>query len=371
MKNWKLLFITGSVLLAGCIKKDQKASGYTYELEVLKRNYALILGNEIDDFTEATQLMVQRTIEFTSIPIATKFNLLRTTFIDYSKAYSRYLLIEDEAPLFLDYYNQSSPLYSDYIVPGFIDYTVADANGGAVNNTTLLPVINTATIKSIENRPQRKRLTGFAPIEFLLWGEDFSLTQPGQRSHQDYSTHPARERRKLLLRSMVQSDAENIYNLKTLADKNTFLSKSPMEFYQSFSLAFQNYLKIDIAERGIEAPINLSNSTADYDRTPFGDFSIQLLQEMIGFGLYLVDHEDPDDQTNYWLRDLFNDLEKGAGDEIYERLSTLNFKIMGIEANMDQIKAGTDKSNLLNIASELKSIASEIESLSTKIKGYR
>lgn len=67
----------------------------------------------------------------------------------------------------------------------FIDYVKGQPKSGLIFNTSVL--ITKETIKGKDQVSDEADVTtGFHAIEFLLWGQDFSDSQPGQRSFKDF-----------------------------------------------------------------------------------------------------------------------------------------------------------------------------------------
>lgn len=67
----------------------------------------------------------------------------------------------------------------------FIDYVKGKPNGGLINN----PEIEISTKSILENdqvTDEADVTTGWHAIEFLLWGQDFNASGPGQRSFEDF-----------------------------------------------------------------------------------------------------------------------------------------------------------------------------------------
>lgn len=69
----------------------------------------------------------------------------------------------------------------------YVDYIKDNPNAGIINRPDLYPTINKALIESLNESGGETNIScGFHAIEFLLWGQDFSLTTPGMRSFTDY-----------------------------------------------------------------------------------------------------------------------------------------------------------------------------------------
>ncbi len=83
----------------------------------------------------------------------------------------------------------------------YIDYVVGAPNAGIINNPIEFPVISKALLSSLNELDGEKNIsTGYHAIEFLLWGQDLSLTGPGSRSYTDYTTMKNADRRGEYLR---------------------------------------------------------------------------------------------------------------------------------------------------------------------------
>ncbi|MES2527329.1 MAG: imelysin family protein [Bdellovibrionota bacterium] len=78
----------------------------------------------------------------------------------------------------------------------YIDYVAGKPNAGIINDLQNYPVINKELLESLNELDGEKNIsTGYHGIEFLLWGQDFSATGPGNRSFEDYTTGTNANRR--------------------------------------------------------------------------------------------------------------------------------------------------------------------------------
>jgi putative iron-regulated protein len=66
-----------------------------------------------------------------------------------------------------------------------IDYVKGNMKAGIINNSKI-DISKTAILKHDQATDETDVTTGWHAIEFLLWGQDFSTTGPGQRSVKDY-----------------------------------------------------------------------------------------------------------------------------------------------------------------------------------------
>lgn len=97
----------------------------------------------------------------------------------------------------------------------FIDYVKGAAKSGIVNN----PKIKITADSILENDQvddEADVTTGWHAIEFLLWGQDFSVTGPGNRPASDYAAGKGNnDRRRLYLKTVTD---QLVGNLSGLAD---------------------------------------------------------------------------------------------------------------------------------------------------------
>lgn len=97
----------------------------------------------------------------------------------------------------------------------YIDYVAGRPNAGIINDLTNYPSVTRDLLISLnENDGEKNISTGYHGIEFLLWGQDFSATGPGQRSFEDYTTAPNAERRSQYLNLIADLLVEHVAGLE-------------------------------------------------------------------------------------------------------------------------------------------------------------
>jgi putative iron-regulated protein len=101
----------------------------------------------------------------------------------------------DNAQTGVEGYINAWPLDESYI-----DYVVGQENAGIINNQKDYPVISKEVLLSLNGRDGEANVaTGYHAIEFLLWGQDLSITGPGERSYTDFTQNAERRRTYLKL----------------------------------------------------------------------------------------------------------------------------------------------------------------------------
>jgi putative iron-regulated protein len=96
----------------------------------------------------------------------------------------------------------------------YVDGVVGDTNAGIVNDTAEYPQITQdVLVEANEEGGETNISTGWHAIEFLLWGQDTVVGQPGQRPVTDYTTAPNAARRATYLTTaadLLVSDLETV-----------------------------------------------------------------------------------------------------------------------------------------------------------------
>lgn len=90
---------------------------------------------------------------------------------------------------------------------GYIDYVQGNAEAGIINNPKLYPQITKDLLISMNEKDGERNIsTGYHAIEFLLWGQDQSLSHAGGRTFEDYVVKkaPNAERRALYLKLLAE-----------------------------------------------------------------------------------------------------------------------------------------------------------------------
>lgn len=90
---------------------------------------------------------------------------------------------------------------------GYIDYVQGNAEAGIINNPKLYPQITKDILIAMNEKDGERNIsTGYHAIEFLLWGQDLSLSHAGGRTFEDYVVNkaPNAERRGTYLKLLAE-----------------------------------------------------------------------------------------------------------------------------------------------------------------------
>ena len=98
----------------------------------------------------------------------------------------------------------------------YIDYTVGSPETGIINNIAEFPEVTKELLVSLNELDGEKNIsTGYHAIEFLLWGQDFFVDGPGQRSYTDYVDAPNAARRAQYLNIVADLLVEDVAGLES------------------------------------------------------------------------------------------------------------------------------------------------------------
>lgn len=97
----------------------------------------------------------------------------------------------------------------------YVDYVRGDRTAGIVNDRKGYPTITNDVIVAANERDGETNIsTGWHAIEFLLWGQDFSATGPGDRPASDYATAPNAARRARYLRLVTDRLLHDLHGVR-------------------------------------------------------------------------------------------------------------------------------------------------------------
>lgn len=79
----------------------------------------------------------------------------------------------------------------------YVDYVKGDANAGIINQPAKFPRLTRELLLSLNEKEGKRNIaTGWHPIEFLLWGQDFNAAGPGNRPFTDFTPAAAHHARR-------------------------------------------------------------------------------------------------------------------------------------------------------------------------------
>jgi putative iron-regulated protein len=99
----------------------------------------------------------------------------------------------------------------------YIDYVKGNEKAGIINSNEKYPLITKELLVSLNEKDGEVNIaTGYHAVEFLLWGQDLSITSAGKRSIDDYiaAKNQNAQRRKTYLKLTLELLVENLKSVK-------------------------------------------------------------------------------------------------------------------------------------------------------------
>ncbi|MBH87726.1 MAG: iron-regulated protein [Pelagibacterales bacterium] len=167
-------------------------SAYTANesLNSLAKSYASLVSHYYDEVALKTKSLHKSIVQFTENPNNSNFNEAKNKWIEARMVYG----ITEAFRFYggpidgVNQYGEEGPeglINAWPLNEAYIDYVKGSPNAGIVNNMTI--DINKETIIAANmSEDDADVSTGWHAIEFLLWGQDFSLETAGKREYTDY-----------------------------------------------------------------------------------------------------------------------------------------------------------------------------------------
>ena len=174
-----------ATLLSAALFTGFSAQAQTVDAKAVVQQYATLVQANYSDVLGSAHTLQKTIAAFTAAPSAQGMADAKKAWLDAREFYG-----QTEAFRFY-----SGPIDNDKGPEGrlnawpldesYIDSVVGKANAGIVNNPKVK--ITKANLARLNERGGEENIAaGWHAIEFLLWGQDLSDTQPGERSFEDY-----------------------------------------------------------------------------------------------------------------------------------------------------------------------------------------
>lgn len=218
------------------------------------------------------------------------------------------------------------------INPAYLDYTTAGA-GGIINDVTNYPVISEGTIKGWNLQNGTANFScGMHVLEFLLFGEDTSLTLPGNRPVSDFNN----VRRKQYLQytaNILDSDLDAMLNQNAL--QQSIYVQEPSETFAFIMDGLLTFIKLDFAENSLKR--SLITMTDQYEIDRFSDHSMTDLKTKVKAIRLFLDGREYFDQTNdYFLIDFIREVDPSLLTAIQDELKTIEAELNAVTVTFEE-----------------------------------
>ena len=176
-----------------CCGNAARSSAATTPAAVVA-HYATLVHANAQDSLAAAQTM-QRAIEtMLKSPSADTLAAARRAWVTARVPY-----LQLEATRFYDGpMDRLDPFMNAWPVDeNYVDYVKGDASAGVINQPGKFPTLTKELLLTLNEKEGKKNIaTGWHPIEFLLWGQDFNATGPGNRPFTDFTPAGANHARR-------------------------------------------------------------------------------------------------------------------------------------------------------------------------------
>lgn len=223
MKNIYLLIFAGVLFTQVSCKKDDDAAAPTADAKTqVVETYANVVFATYEDSWIAAKNLKTTASAFVADPTEAGLEATRAAYLAARTPY-----IQSEAFRFYggpidDERGLEGLLNSWPLEEAYIDYVEGNATAGIINDEVNFPTINAAVIaenNQTESGGEEGVSCGYHAVEFLLWGQDFSVNGPGDRPYTDYvigaeGTASNQARRGAYLLACIDLLIDNLNTLK-------------------------------------------------------------------------------------------------------------------------------------------------------------
>lgn len=359
MKTLKTFLILGisSVVLFACKRDDLQPTSYTLQLELIKSQYKEIALNRAKQYNDSLIKFQNAATAFSSLPVVGRHNMAKESFKGLQKAFFGSMIYASDQGALASLFGDYSSLYAPNNNIEFIDYTSQYPNSGIVNDPNI--GVDQVSLQIAEDAGgPYDRLFALQPIEFMLWGEDLFANSGGQRPHFDYSTAANFERRKAIMKSMVDVFTTRAKNLQNETNYRISVeSESAKTFYKNLIGAMQYTLAVFLSKEVIER--GRVNELEGYELSPFADETNQIILHVLKELRFCLTADQPNEvETGYFLLNLFNEMDEVSANRLMDVLDQLILSVSTSQTPFDQlIKSSAGKEILVSWEAKLNEIS--------------
>ena len=356
----------GSPLLAGLLVLIFSGLGHTQTLQKSIHQYSELVHSTYAENLKQVQLLKDALITFTATPSVMTQTLAKEAWIHAREAY-------DQTEAFRFY---NGPIDRDGGPEGmlnswpldevYIDYTVGAPNAGIIGNTQKFPEITKELLMRLNELDGEKNIaTGYHAVEFLLWGQDFYVDGPGQRSYLDYVDAPNAQRRAQYLNILAD----------LLVDQTASLELEWRPDQKNYRAEFEALKETAAFKKILSGAIFMSGDELSGERMYVAYDSQGQEDEPSCFS----DMTHMDIQWDYWgvenvikaleLTSLPEIKDKPVAKRLEARMTNLRVLLTTIPAPFDQaIKDPHGREIILHSVEELEALAKDLVEVSVLLK---
>ncbi len=224
-------FLTSSLAMMGFVALPAYAQKPAGDARAVVIHYAELVAATYADVLAAALDMQRIIADFVKEPSAAGLTQARQAWLDAREWYGQSEAFRFYGGPVDDEKGPEGRLNSWPLDEAYIDYVKGKPNAGIVNNPKI--AITKASLARLNERGGEENIAcGWHAVEFMLWGQDFSETGPGERPFTDYvdgkAPNAARRRQYLTvvtemlvddLRFLVKAWTPNVRNYREAFEK--------------------------------------------------------------------------------------------------------------------------------------------------------
>ena len=371
-----VLIATASFFMSSsCKKKQDEQTVYTYQVSRLKPAYYKTQRMLLQNFQAAVGELKIHTNAFYSLSGQSYLEACRER---WKTAYEQFVLL---GPYTRGYatvdigYDATKQLIQVYPINyRYVDYAEDSPNGGIINDVDNYPTIQ--FLNTLHQVGGEQNCTiGFHVLEFLLWGEDLSLTGPGNtRDYKDYVTGGGGinvNRRRSFLDESMNRFSITVQELNV--DENYERSVKNMDSKSFMFLmvgSLQQFIKDELVEKDIRLPLTTQNHHLEI--CDYSDHTLTILKKKIQAIRYALDGGtlfNGNGGTDYFLLDFISEVVPDEATKIKNQLDAIDADFSGITMTFENaVIDPAAASKLQAIADKLMIIHGSLDVLLAKFK---
>lgn len=182
-------------LLSGSCSKEEDLD---HEMAHFVEAYADLVFANYEDAHDAAVALKAAVDAFAAAPSAALFDAAKDAWLAAREPYGQTEAFRFAGGPIDDEDGPEGLLNAWPLDEAYIDYVAGNPDAGIINDLVNYPVLDRALLESLnESGGEANISVGYHAIEFLLWGQDFSVGAPGYRPYTDFvsggtASHPDR-----------------------------------------------------------------------------------------------------------------------------------------------------------------------------------
>jgi len=362
----------GTAVLATLSTLSWAAQAQTVDAGTVARQYAAVVQANYDDTLQAA-LNLQKAIQaFVASPSQAGLDTARQAWRDAREFYGQTEAFRFYAGPIDNDDGPEGRLNAWPLDEAYIDSVKGRADAGYVNDTSM--PISKANIARLNERGGEENISaGWHAIEFLLWGQDFSETAPGNRSFEDFvdgkAPHADRRRQALTVITELLIDDLRSLTVAWAPDAPNYraaFERGGLESVRKIIVGIGSLSRGELAGERMEVALNTQDQEDEHscfsDNTHRDIVTNALGIQNVWLGQYK--RADGSMVSGPSLRDLVASKDAALAEKTTKQIATSVSDAQAIQAPFDQeINGGKDGDGDKRIKATIESLVQQSKDL--------